>query len=50
MAPLTPLIENAKAAIQVMHQNGMDLAIVSINWSAQWIQIVIGDESVAASE
>jgi len=48
-APMTPLQDNALDAIRALQDSGIDVSVTSINWSAEWIKIVLGDRSSVAS-
>lgn len=50
IAPQTPLQDNALIAIRAMQESGIDVSVTSINWSAEWLQIVLGDRSAIATK
>lgn len=48
-APMTPLQDNALVAIRSLQDSGIDVSVTSINWSAEWIRIVMGGCSSVVS-
>ena len=50
MAPTTPVKVHALETIRGMQESGAEVVIMSINWSAEWIQRVIGSNSSVASD
>eukprot|EP00210_Caulerpa_lentillifera_P002605 g2494.t2 len=45
LAPTTPLREEALSTLSSFQDSAMEVSILSINWSAEWIQNAIGDRS-----
>lgn len=45
LAPKTPLRESALSTLSSFKDSGIDISILSVNWSAEWIQAAVGNGS-----